>query len=108
MRILHVIKYDLYMWTYIRLDPKYHQQFLARMADEYKAAIAAGEFELGDLASWKRANLAAILKDPFAWEQAYGNFPNEGKLGRALHYARVGSPLVLLDYVRATLTHSEG
>lgn len=108
VRILHVIKYDLYMWTYIRLAPEYHLQFLNRMADEYHKALAAGEFDLADLASWKRANLAAILKDPEAWECTYHNFANEGKLGRALHYARVGSPLVLLDYVRATLTHAEG
>lgn len=107
VRILHVIKYDLYMWTYIRLAPEYHIQFLERMASEYRAAIKAGEFSTDDLASWKKANLQAILASPTTWEQKYGNFANEGKLGRALHYARVGSPAVLVDYVRSMLTHTE-
>lgn len=108
VRVAHIIKYDLYMWTYIRLAPKYHLDFLERMKTEYDKAIKAGEFTLEDLPSWKRANLAAILRDPEDWERKYHDFPNLGKMGRALHYARVGSPAVLFDYAWATLTHAEG
>lgn len=60
------------------------------MAKEFQAALDAGEFSLDDLKPWKRANLAAILKDPEGWVDEHPSFATDGALGRAKYYASVG------------------
>ena len=67
LKFNQLIKYDSYMWNYVRLAPKFYKEFLVQMAKEFQAALDAGEFSLDDLKPWKRANLAAILKDPEGW-----------------------------------------
>lgn len=99
LRFANIIKYDSYMWSYIRLNPKFYAEFLDRMAQEFRGALEAHEFELGDLKPWKRANLKAIVDDPQKWLAESSDFANAGAMGRAKHYARVGGPGVVAAFV---------
>ena len=99
LRFENVIKYDSYMWSYIRLSPKFYAEFLERMAEEFRTALDAHEFELADLKPWKRANLKAIVDDPQKWLVESSGFANAGALGRAKHYARVGGLGVVAAFV---------
>lgn len=105
LRCALVAKYDSYMWSYVRLAPRFHVEFLERMAAEYRASITAGAFELDDLKPWKRANLVGILRDPAAWEQANASYAKAGPAGRALHYLKLGGPGLLLSYAKSRLIH---
>lgn len=98
LRYMHVIKYDSYMWSYIRLNPKFYREFLHTMADEFDEAIDKGEFALKDLKPWKKANLAAILKDPDAWLAASPHFADGGAANKVKHYLRVGGPYAVAAY----------
>ena len=89
----------LLRWSYIRLNPKFYAEFLDRMAQEFRGALEAHEFELGDLKPWKRANLKAIVDDPQKWLAASPDFAGAGAMGRAKHYARVGGPGVVAAFV---------
>ena len=98
-----LMKYDAYMWNYVRLTPELRRDFLHRMAEEYRASQRAGEFDLRDFPSWKRANLAIIMNDPDEFQRRSPRYADAGTAGRALHYLRIGGPLVLIDYVRNVL-----
>lgn len=102
-----VVKYDSYMWSYVRLAPQFHEEFLQRMAGEYKAALAAGELELGDLKPWKRANLEGIMANPAAWAKENASYATAGALGRAKHYLHLGGPGLLISYAKARLRHED-
>ena len=99
LRFANIIKYDSYMWSYIRLNPKFYAEFLDRMAQEFRGALEAHEFELRDLKPWKRANLKAIVDDPQKWLAESSGFAGAGAMGRAKHYARVGGPCVVAAFV---------
>ena len=99
LKFANIIKYDSYMWSYIRLNPKFYAEFLDRMAQEFRGALEAGEFELTDLKPWKRANLKAIVDDPQKWLAESSDFAGAGAMGRAKHYARVGGPGVVAAFV---------
>lgn len=103
LRYANVIKYDSFMWSFVRLNSKFYPEFIDRMADEFKAALNAGEFALSDLKPWKRANLKAIMDDPQRWVAESSGFAKAGALGRARHYARVGGPGVVAAYVLDSL-----
>ena len=105
LRSALVAKYDSYMWSYVRLAPQFHVEFLERMAAEYRRARDAGEVALDDLKPWKRANLKGILRDPEAWERANASYATAGPAGRALHYLKLGGPGLLLAYARNRLGH---
>ena len=107
LRICHVVKYDSYMWSYVRLAPKFRVEFLQAMAQEYRAAIDAGDFALVDLKSWKRANLQGILSDPEAWERDNRKYASSGAAGRALHYLKLGGPGLLLAYAKSRFAHEQ-
>lgn len=104
-RICHVVKYDSYMWSYVRLAPQFRVMFLQRMASEFQAALDGHAFELADLKPWKRANLESILKDPSAWAQANERYATAGRLGRAMHYLKLGGPGLLLAYAKSRSDH---
>ena len=99
LRFANIIKYDSYMWSYIRLSPKFYAEFLDRMAQEFRGALEAHEFELRDLKPWKRANLKAIVDDPQKWLAESSDFASAGAMDRAKHYARVGGPGVVAAFV---------
>ena len=103
LQFANIIKYDSYMWSYVRLNPRFYPEFLDSMAREFSAALEAREFELADLKPWKRANLKAIIDDPQAWLAQSSDFATAGALGRAKHYARVGGPGVVVAFVLDTL-----
>ena len=103
LRICHTVKYDSYMWSYVRLAPRFRVEFLERMAEEYRAAEAAGEFELGDLKAWKRANVASIMRDPALWAERNENYAAAGPAGRALHYLKLGGPGLLIAYAKSRI-----
>ena len=103
LRYANVIKYDSFMWSFVRLNPQFYREFIDRMADEFKAALNAGEFSLSDLKPWKRANLRAIMDDPQRWVAESIGFAKAGALGRARHYARVGGLGVVAAYVLDSL-----
>ena len=105
LRSALVAKYDSYMWSYVRLAPQFHVEFLERMAAEYRRVLDAGEVALDDLKPWKRANLKGILRDPEAWERANASYATAGAAGRALHYLKLGGPGLLLAYARNRLGH---
>ena len=99
LRYENVIKYDSYMWSFVRLNPKFYQDFITRMSAEFKLSLQQGEFALSDLKPWKRANLKAIVDDPRGWVERSGDFAKAGALGRAKHYVRVGGPGVVAAYL---------
>ena len=103
LKFNQLIKYDSYMWNYVRLAPKFYKEFLVQMAKEFQAALDAGEFSLDDLKPWKRANLAAILKDPESWVDEHPTFATDGALGRAKYYASVGGPGVVAAFLVESL-----
>ena len=103
LKFNQVIKYDSYMWNYVRLAPKFYKEFLVKMAEEFQFALDAGEFSLSDLKPWKRANLAAILKDPEVWVDEHPTFATDGAMGRAKYYASVGGPGVLAAFLVESL-----
>ena len=103
LKFNQLIKYDSYMWNYVRLAPKFYKEFLVQMAKEFQAALDAGEFLLDDLKPWKRANLAAILKDPEGWVDEHPSFATDGALGRAKYYASVGGPGVVAAFLIESL-----
>lgn len=105
LRCALVAKYDSYMWSYVRLAPRFRVEFLERMAAEYREAIAAGSVALSDLKPWKRANLKGIMRDPSAWERANASYAGAGPAGRALHYLRLGGPGLLVSYAKSRLAH---
>ena len=105
LRICHIVKYDSYMWNYVRLAPEFRVSFLERIAEEYQTAIVAGAFEPSDLKAWKRANLESILRDPVAWERANEHYATAGAAGRALHYLKLGGPALLAAYAASRLRH---
>ena len=94
-----LIKYDSYMWNYVRLAPEFYKEFLVKMAEEFKASLDRGDFELRDLMPWKRANLAAILNNPQQWVDDNATFATDNAMGRAKYYARVGGLGVLFAYL---------
>lgn len=104
-RICQAVKYDSYMWSYVRLAPQFRVMFLERMASEFKAALDDHAFELADLKPWKRANLESILKDPAAWARANERYATSGKFGRAMHYLKLGGPGLLLAYAKSRSDH---
>ena len=104
-RICQAVKYDSYMWSYVRLAPQFRVMFLERMASEFKAALDDHTFELADLKPWKRANLESILKDPAAWARANERYATSGKFGRAMHYLKLGGPGLLLAYAKSRSDH---
>ena len=99
LRFENVIKYDSYMWSYIRLSPKFYAEFLERMAEEFRISLDVHEFELTDLKPWKRANLKAIVDDPQKWLAESSGFAKAGALGRAKHYARIGGLGVVVAFM---------
>ena len=99
LKFANIIKYDSYMWSYIRLNPKFYAEFLDRMAQEFHGALEAHEFELTDLKPWKRANLKAIVDDPQKWLAKSSDFAGAGAMSRAKHYARVGGLGVVAAFV---------
>lgn len=103
LKFNQLIKYDSYMWNYVRLAPKFYKEFLVQMTKEFQASLDAGDFSLDDLKPWKRANLAAILKDPEAWEDEHPHFATDGALGRAKYYASVGGPGVVAAFLIESL-----
>lgn len=54
LKFNQLIKYDSYMWNYVRLAPKFYKEFLVQMAKEFQAALDAGSFRL-TTSPWKRA-----------------------------------------------------
>lgn len=46
LKFNQLIKYDSYMWNYVRLAPKFYKEFLVQMAKEFQAALDAGDFRL--------------------------------------------------------------
>lgn len=46
LKFNQLIKYDSYMWNYVRLAPKFYKDFLMQMAKEFQAALDAGSFRL--------------------------------------------------------------
>ncbi len=104
-RVAQVAKYDSYMWSYVRLAPRFHAMFLERMAREFRAAIDAGTVSLDDFKPWKRANLAGILRDPDAWERDNAAYADAGAVGRMVHYLKLGGPGLLLAYAKSRLAH---
>ena len=105
LRICHVIKYDSFMWSYVRLAPRFRVEFLERMAAEFRRAIDAGEFSTADLKPWKRANLESIMRDPAEWVSSNERYAHAGLVGRALHYLKLGGPGLLVSYVTARFRH---
>ena len=103
LKFNQVIKYDSYMWNYVRLAPEFYKEFLVQITKEFQAALDAGDFSLDDLKPWKRANLAAILKDPEAWVDEHPHFATDGALGRAKYYASVGGPGVVAAFLFESL-----
>ena len=103
LKFNQLIKYDSYMWNYVRLAPKFYKEFLVQMTKEFQASLDAGDFSLDDLKPWKRANLAAILKDPEAWVDEHPHFATDGALGRAKYYASVGGPGVVAAFLIESL-----
>ncbi len=105
LRVSHAAKYDSYMWSYVRLAPEFRLEFLEHMAEEYRAAEAAGEFSLDDLKAWKRANLASIMRDPARWAKQNESYAAAGPAGRALHYLKLGGPGLLVAYAKSRICH---
>lgn len=103
LKFNQLIKYDSYMWNYVRLAPKFYKEFLVQMAKEFQTALDAGDFSLDDLKPWKCANLAAILKDPEGWVDEHPSFATDGALGRAKYYASVGGPGVVAAFLIESL-----
>ena len=103
LKFNQLIKYDSYMWNYVRLAPKFYKEFLVQMAKEFQTALDVGDFSLDDLKPWKRANLAAILKDPEGWVDEHPSFATDGALGRAKYYASVGGPGVVAAFLIESL-----
>lgn len=105
MRVEQVAKYDSYMWSYVRLAPEFRVMFLERMSGEFTAALDAGWFELDDLKPWKRANLAAIMRDPTGWVRDNASYAAAGPFGRMMHYLKLGGPGLLVSYALNRVRH---
>jgi len=72
---LHVIKFGTYKWNYNRVDEQSKREFACRMAEEYRAARAAGELDssLFDPGNWKV--IEAFMNDVEAALLTYPEIP---------------------------------
>lgn len=89
LKFNQLIKYDSYMWNYVRLAPKFYKEFLVQMAKEFQAALDAGEFLLDDLKPWWKARPRCHPQRSRGLGWTSTGFATDGALGRAKYYARL-------------------
>ena len=58
------IKFDSYMWNYVRVSPKYKFIFLDRMSEEFKEDLAKGVVEKDYFEWYKWETLHEIMNNP--------------------------------------------
>lgn len=100
MPVAMKMKYDAYMWNYERLAPELQGEFLRRASREFAEDIESGAFDPGVLEPWKIQDLRRIVADPDAYHARRARFAKLGRVGKALHYATMCGPGMLVRIAR--------
>ena len=94
--ILVKMRYDSYMWNYDRLSPELRQEFVWRMAEDFRREDEAGLTDYDLFESWKEADRKAIMDNPQLFHIRKMGAEGGGKLGTLRRcYQTGGVPLVM-------------
>lgn len=100
LKFNQLIKYDSYMWNYVRLAPKFYKEFLAD-GQGVSSCLDAGSWTILSRGS-VRISLPSS-KISVGWVDEHPTFATDGSLGRAKYYASVGGPGVLAAFLIESL-----
>ncbi len=93
--IVAKMRFDTYMWNYERLTPEMREQFVYRMAEDFRKEDATGIIDYKLLEPWKVVDRKAIVADPAAYFRVKEAGARHGKLGTLVRCFRAGGlPLV--------------
>ena len=93
------MKYNTYMWNYERLADEFQLEFLQRMSTEMAAEQDLGRLDWKLFEEWKVFDLKSILYSPEGYHQDRLSTGNRTKVGKALHYLRIGGISLLARVV---------
>lgn len=94
------MKYDSYMWNYERLSPCFKMAFLERVSEDFGRHISEGVVDLDLFEPWKVLDLQMILKLPELYHSRRMSFARMGRLGKVLHYLRIGGVPLAFKIIR--------
>ncbi|MCL2631613.1 MAG: glycosyltransferase [Coriobacteriia bacterium] len=89
------MKYDTYLWNYERLAEEFKLEFLQHMAKELAEAEQLGQLDWSLFKEWQHADLQTILTSCEEYHRQRQMSDNRSKAGKAMHYLRVGGPMLL-------------
>lgn len=84
------MKYDTYMWNYERLTEPLRRQFIFRFAEEFQRDIESQYVDLDIFDSWKRDDLAVMLKDPILFHAQRESPAEEGYIQKFKRFYHIG------------------
>lgn len=99
LAILQRMKLDSYLWNYDRLAPELRPAFVERAADEFRAALRAGEVDLALFEPTARAELDALVADPAAFCAGRDAVAGTGAAAALGRYLRLGGPALVARVV---------
>ena len=92
------LKFDSYLWNYLRLEGKVRVDFLVRFFEEFGLEEARGTIDYDLFPSWTEIDLRHLLKDPesfYKWTEATGGKQAKNKVAALARYVGVGGPKLL-------------
>ena len=101
--VLIKMRYDSYMWNYERLAPEFQLEFLECMSREFNADKERGALDFDYFEPWKIIDLNTIIDSPELYHAQRTSCGNQGRLGKTLHYYRVGGLPLLAKIARSKL-----
>lgn len=93
---LAAMRYDTYIWNYLRLTEELQREFVMRMAEDFRRDDAAGDTDLSLLDPWKVVDRNSIVEDPMRFHEQKVSGGKRGKLNTLKSvYNAGGLPLVM-------------
>jgi glycosyltransferase involved in cell wall biosynthesis len=97
------MRYDSYMWNYERLVEQFQVSFLKRFKEDFDRAELEGTLDLELFEPWKILDLQTIRQSPALYHAQRTSAGNHSRLGKALHYYRVGGLSLLVRIAKNKL-----
>jgi glycosyltransferase involved in cell wall biosynthesis len=98
------MRYDSYMWNYERLAEQFQLPFLKRFKADFDTAEAENTLDLALFEPWKVLDLQTIRQSPALYHAQRTSTNNHSRLGKALHYYRVGGIPLLAQIFKTKLS----
>lgn len=103
LKFNQLIKYDSYMWNYVRLAPKFYKEFLVQMTRSSRPPWTQETFRWTTLSRGSARILLRSSKTLKLGWTSTRTLRRTAPLGRAKYYASVGGPGVVAAFLIESL-----